>query len=245
MLTYLARVLVEEKISIMESTALLPIRSTTTHTKANYNRLACCYDSWSSWEQPYIDAAFDLLELRPTHRVLDIGCATGQFLARAGQIVGHDGTVVGFDLSPNMCEKARKHCRDVPATVVIQCGDAAELLESCTTMFDCIVMTFTLELFNDHDAKMMLTLAALRLTPEHGRMVVVSMSTAVEKAGCMMCLYNCFRCCCPCVVDCRPIDLQSIVENVPELAVVSRRVLPMYGLAVEIVELKRSSLNPS
>ena len=30
----------------------------TTRTLSNYERLACCYDAWASWERPYVEAGF-------------------------------------------------------------------------------------------------------------------------------------------------------------------------------------------
>ena len=224
----------------METTPLIKTTTSTTRTKSNYNRLACCYNSWSSWEQPYLDAAFDLLNIQPTDSILDIGCATGTLLARAGNIT--HGKVTGIDLSSAMCKISRKHCEELECSVNIVCGDAFELLQTSSdaidVQFDCIAMTFTLELFDDKDALLLLKSAALRLRPDSGRMVIVSMSSAVKK-GCSMWCYGCFRCCCSCVVDCRPIDLNNLVDQVDELEIKSRCILPMYGLAVEIVEVQR------
>ena len=49
-----------------ECTALLSSRTSdkTSKTRANYDRLACCYDSWASWERPYVDAGFALLDMQ-------------------------------------------------------------------------------------------------------------------------------------------------------------------------------------
>jgi ubiquinone/menaquinone biosynthesis C-methylase UbiE len=219
------------------STPLIQPNTSTTRTKSNYNRLACCYDSWASWEKPYIDSAFELLQIKPGQSVLDIGCATGALLNNMGKIVGKDGHIFGIDLSPAMCQIAKQRCESLPCQVDVICGDAVQILTNTNEMFDRISMTFTLELFDETDAIQLLKAAASKLVPGSGRMVIVSMSTAVEKAGCMMGCYACCRCVCPCVVDCKPIDLEAIVTKVKELAIVTRSILPMYGLAVEIIEV--------
>ena len=40
-------------------------------------------------------------------------------------------------------------------------------------------------------------------------------------------------------VDCRPINVRELVERVNELEIMNRIVLPMYGLAVEVVKARR------
>jgi hypothetical protein len=44
---------------------------------------------------------------------------------------------------------------------------------------------------------------------------------------------------CPCVVDCRPIDVAKLVKEVKTLEIVQHEILPMYGLSVELVAMKR------
>ena len=222
--------------------APLLTNSSTTRTRSNYNRLAFCYDSWASWEAPYIDTGFDQLQIKPGDSILDIGSATGRFLARASAVTGTSSRCLGIDLSSAMCKVAQAH---LPSHVEILCGDAVEVLKTSNETFDCISLMFVLELFDEPDAVVLLQTAALRLSPITGRMVIVSMSIAVENAGCMMRCYGCCRWSCPSVVDCRPIDVLGLVETVNELEVVSRLVLPMYGLAVEMVEVKRKINKPN
>ena len=88
-----------------------------------------------------------------------------------------------------------------------------------------------------HDT--LLRAAAERLRPEVGRMVVISMSSAGKTMSCSMCCYSCCRGMCPCVVDCRPIDVAKLVKEVETLEIVQHEILPMYGLSVELVAMKR------
>ena len=181
-----------------------------------------------------------MLDIQKNDVVCDIGSATGRFLLRAGEATGEHGRLVGIDLSERMCQVARKRCEGMPCTWEVRNGDALSILRTSTnTLFDRIAMSFTLELFEDDDARNLLRAAAERLRPEVGRIVVISMSSAGKTMSCSMCCYSCCRGMCPCVVDCRPIDVAKLVEEVETLEIVRHEILPMYGLSVELVAMKR------
>lgn len=91
----------------------------------------------------------------------------------------------------------------------------------------------------DGDGEQLLRAIAHRLSSTDATLVIVSMSSDVAKAGCMMCCYGVCRKCCSSTVDCRPIDVRGLVERVDELEIINRIVLPMYGLAVEVVKARR------
>jgi ubiquinone/menaquinone biosynthesis C-methylase UbiE len=265
----------------MADRRLLP--SSTSRTLPNYERLACCYDAWASWERPYVEAGFAMLQLRHRDDYLEVGCGTGRLLARAAHF---GGRCVGFDLSPNMCRVARRHCvgelgasevaegegeesqkgregqegrvrGEYGGRVRVVCGDAVKILEAssatamprATTMVDAAAIMFTLELFDEADAIRLLRGIRNRLRPggisgEGGeskppsRLVIVAMSSDVKnKRSCSMCCYAWCHRNCSCVVDCRPIDVSRWVETAG-FKVHERRVMGMYGLAVELVEAR-------
>jgi len=71
--------------------------------------------------------AADRLQLRPGHRVLEIGCGTGRNLAFLSRAVGPHGRVYGVDLSPGMLAKARELCaRNDWRNVELSESDAAQ-----------------------------------------------------------------------------------------------------------------------
>ena len=241
------------------SAPLLPRSARTTRTKANYDRLACCYDAWASWERPYVSAGFDMLAVQEGEDYLEIGVGTGKLLARAGA-ASASGACVGIDLSPRMCKRARRLCESelgesqVVAAVVdtvaedptrrvqVVCGDAFRLLREMVDArvmgFDAVAVCFTLELFDERDMNTLLGQVHRLISPrDNGRVVLVAMSKAA-KGGCAMACYRCIRACCPCVVDCKPIDVAGLVAGVDGLEVTQRSVLPMYGLAVELLEVR-------
>ena len=57
--------------------------------------------------RPASGQLFELAELRPGQRVLDLACGTGVAARRAAEEVGSTGSVVGVDLSPEMLAVAR------------------------------------------------------------------------------------------------------------------------------------------
>lgn len=236
-----------------------------TRTLSNYERLACCYDAWASWERPYVDAGFEMLQLSHLDDFLEVGSACGRLLARAGH---YGGQCTGIDLSPNMCKIARRHCiaelgssevqgdfdederesrgTDVKRVKVI-CGNALRLLSLPPKPYeyvDAAAIMFTLELFDEIDGIALLKGIKKRLKKKEGqeknasRLVVVAMSSNVEnRRSCSMWCYACCHRNCSCIVDCRPINVVQWVKAAG-FKVHARRVLPMYGLAVELVEAR-------
>lgn len=74
------------------------------------------------------DAVLDLLHLRPTDRVLEIGFGHGRTIARAAQRVPQ-GAVTGIDHAEVMLHSARRRCAALIASgrVQLECADSAHL----------------------------------------------------------------------------------------------------------------------
>ena len=79
----------------------------------------------SSSSQPAIMAIMlEQLDLRPGHRVLEIGAGTGYNAALMAHIVGQAGEVVTVDIDEDLVEAAREHLRAAGcAQVRVVCGD--------------------------------------------------------------------------------------------------------------------------
>lgn len=73
----------------------------------------------SSSSQPTIMAIMlDQLDLRPGHRVLEIGAGTGYNAALMDRLVGPPGRVVTLDIDEDLVERAREHLAGTTVTVV-------------------------------------------------------------------------------------------------------------------------------
>ncbi len=68
-----------------------------------------------------------MLELKPGHHVLDLGCGTGDDAREIGALVGPKGKVVGLDVSPTMIAEARKRVLSTDLPVKFIEGDALNL----------------------------------------------------------------------------------------------------------------------
>ena len=65
----------------------------------------------------YKKYTFDLLGLKPGARVADVGCGTGEDISLLADLVGPEGSAVGFDLSQSMIDEATKrHSADRKST---------------------------------------------------------------------------------------------------------------------------------
>jgi ubiquinone/menaquinone biosynthesis C-methylase UbiE len=89
-----------------------------------YARLAPVYDAkWSFYIDATIRATLERLRLRPSDRILDVGCGTGALLERLAQV--HPAAqLAGVDPVPEMLAYAR---RKVPPEVALREGWAERL----------------------------------------------------------------------------------------------------------------------
>jgi len=69
---------------------------------------------------------FAPLDVRSGHRVLDVGCGTGDFLRLLGPLVA-PGSAVGVDLSETMIAEARRRSGSGSSNVSFQVGNAIDL----------------------------------------------------------------------------------------------------------------------
>lgn len=67
------------------------------------------------------------LELRPGHRVLDVGCGLGYDVDRIAQVVGEEGQAIGLDGSEQLVAAARERARGHRSNARFVVGDAHRL----------------------------------------------------------------------------------------------------------------------
>lgn len=67
-------------------------------------------------------ASFDRLQVRPSERILEIGCGNGLMTEELARAVGESGQVVGIDLSGEMLASAIDRCAPFPQAEFKECG---------------------------------------------------------------------------------------------------------------------------
>lgn len=125
--------------------------------------------------QPLTQPAFDLLNLKPGERVLDIGCGAGATTLIAASYIG-DGQAVGVDISKPLLELARERAAAKGANAHFVEADvsAAPLRDA---PFDAAFSRFGVMFFDDTAAAFAKIRAALN---PNGRMVFICWRTFKE-----------------------------------------------------------------
>src|SRR5262249_54622600 len=108
------------------------------------------------------------LNLSPGERVLDIGCGPGFLCESMGVIVGHQGAVVGVDVSADLV--ARCNGRKTSTWLSYEVGDATKLRQSDAS-FDAVVCTQVAEYITDVDRVFS---EAFRVLKPNGRTIFVA-----------------------------------------------------------------------
>jgi SAM-dependent methyltransferase len=99
-------------------------------------------------------------------RVLDLGCGTGQMLARLSASIRYG---LGVDASRSMIERARRTARG--PHLEFQVADAVAFCNGYGARFDLVLLTGVLEHLKDQETAIA---AARRVLAAHGRLVVIS-----------------------------------------------------------------------
>jgi ubiquinone/menaquinone biosynthesis C-methylase UbiE len=75
----------------------------------------------------YKRQSYALLQIQPGHRILDVGCGTGDDVRAMAEQVGAAGRVVGLDSSTTMIQTAQERTNSANLPVEFQLGDLMQL----------------------------------------------------------------------------------------------------------------------
>ncbi len=201
--------------------------------KRSYDRLSRWYDMLAaSSEWKYTQLGLQMLVAKEGEHILEIGFGTGNALLSLAKDVGESGSITGIDISEGMLKIAQQKLlkADLDERVKLDCGDGANLPYEASE-FDAVFMSFTLELFDTPEILQVLKGCHRLLKPE-GRLAVVAM-VKKERDNLAVKLYEWAHEALPNYIDCRPILLQSALENsgFGLQKITERR---MWGLPLEI-----------
>jgi demethylmenaquinone methyltransferase/2-methoxy-6-polyprenyl-1,4-benzoquinol methylase len=199
-----------------------------------YNRLSHVYD-WlaNPSEAKFINLGLEMLRAIPGETILEIGSGTGRAIVELCTQVGDQGSVHGLDLSQGMLKMARSRLSKTQllTKVNLLAGDGARLPYKSES-FSAVFISFTLELFDTPEIPTVLE-ECLRVLRPDGRLCLIAMMKK-EHPGPIVRLYEWFHEHFPTYVDCRPIDVESII-HAAGFQLQNRQVRIMWGLPVEIV----------
>ncbi len=180
-----------------------------------YDRISEYYDSIANAnEHRARELGEQMLGLQPGAQVLEIGFGTGNSILNLVQQVGESGKVCGIDVSQGMYDVAQAKVDQAGLTnrVELRIGDAIQL-DWPDKSFDAVFLSFTLELFSKTDMDLVLQECKRVLRPG-GRLGVVGMATvrAGEHESALEKTYVWMHRHFPHIVDCRPIDFDSVLS---------------------------------
>lgn len=117
------------------------------------------------WDQTLIE---ELQPVSGSHRILDVGCATGRLLESLYRAGARE--LCGVDLAPQILEVARQKFSQIEASVELQTADAEDVLPWSDGFFDTVTLTGVLHhFFRPRDA---LT-EIYRVMQSGGRLLVI------------------------------------------------------------------------
>jgi demethylmenaquinone methyltransferase/2-methoxy-6-polyprenyl-1,4-benzoquinol methylase len=195
------------------------MNQTSAHHESNrafYDRISRAYDliADASERQARL-TGLHAIDLKKGERVLEIGFGTGNEILDLAALVGPTGKVCGIDISSGMLAVAQRKLEQKPTDTPVELrqGDARQLPYGDGS-FDAVYGSFTLELFPEEDLPGVLA-EARRVLRVGGRLGIVSMAKVKpgEKPSFLENVYVWMHRHFPHIVDCRPIDVASLVTS--------------------------------
>ena len=198
------------------------------NARTNYNAMSRWYDLFTSSEKQFTDTGLQMLDVKPSEHILEIGCGTGHALVK---LATRGVQVVAVDISEGMMNAARKRIQNgIQRRSVEFCQADGLSIPFSDEQFDAVFLSFTLELFDTPEMPIVLSECHRVIKPQ-GRIGVVSLA---KQETLTVRIYEWFHRQMPDLVDCRPIFAQSALETA-RFSVQDSIVKTMWGLPVEIV----------
>jgi len=205
-------------------------------TQNNYDRLSRWYDLIEGWGEKSICVdANRLINIQSGEKILEVGSGTGTNLLRFVNTV-KNCEIVGLDLSYKMCQQAKIKSKRIKYDPLDLVNGNAIHLPFPNNHFDVLCMLFTLEIIPNEHISFALR-ECKRVLKLNGRICVVAMS-AEKMNHLMMRLYQWSIHYFPEVVDCQPIDLESIMRNAGFESSINQ-FHSLWGLPVRILLAKK------
>ena len=192
--------------------------------RESYNSMSRWYDLFTSSEKIFTDIGIQMLDVQPKESVLEIGCGTGHALI---EFAKKGAKVNAIDLSEKMLKVARDKIKNKDVGL---CQADGFSLPFPSEQFNCIFISFTLELFDTPELPKVLT-GIYRVLKKDGKVGVVSLA---KQETSPVRIYEWFHRKMPTFVDCRPIYLQPTLKEAG-FEIQKSTVKTMWGLPVEIV----------
>jgi len=206
--------------------------------KASYDVLSRWYDVLVGWgEKKFREVGLEKLQAREGEKILEIGFGTGHCTLALARSVGCSGKVYGLDISDGMRKvtQSRIGQAGLAKRVELKLGDAAKLPFEANS-FDAVFTSFTLELFDTPEIRVVLQ-ECQRVLNGGGRICVVAMSKE-GKPNAAVKFYEWGHTKYPNYVDCRPIYVRKALEEANFQIVAATR-MSYWGIPVEIVVAKK------
>jgi len=196
--------------------------------RESYNAMSRWYDLFTSSEKRFTDIGIQMLDVQPSESILEIGCGTGHALA---EFAKKGRQVVAIDLSEKMLQVAREKIISESAGL---CQADGLFIPFANEQFDCVFISFTLELFDSPEIPRVLQ-ELHRVLKNDGKLGVVSLAKQDSSA---VHIYEWFHRKMPTLVDCRPIYLQPLLIEAG-FQIQESKVKTMWGLPVDIVVARK------
>jgi ubiquinone/menaquinone biosynthesis C-methylase UbiE len=206
---------------------------------------AGAYDALSRWysmlaepsEGPLRRECLNLLHLQSGEAVLEIGSGPGTDLPLIAAKVREAGSVWGLDLSRGMLRVCRRNLSGDPrgsSARLIQ-GDGLQL-PFRDDAFDVVLLSFTLELFDESEIPQVLKETA-RVMHGEARLGIVSLSNRRPRELATRLYWKAHKAF-PRLVDCQPIDAERIAAA-SGYELTEQVARSMWGLRVSILVARR------
>jgi len=192
--------------------------------RKNYNSFSRWYDLFTNSEKRFTDIGIQMLDVQTNESVLEIGCGTGYALEK---FTSTNRNIFAFDLSEKMLKVARRKTHNKDAGF---CQADGSSIPFSNGQFDCVFISFTLELFDTPEISKVLA-EIYRILKQDGKLGIVSLA---KQERLSIRIYEWFHRQMPTLVDCRPIYLQPYITEIG-FHVLQSRLNTMWGLPVEIL----------